>query len=56
MTMTVRALFIDETGEEVFVPLSDTYTLEDAAEDHPEWRYTLTEVDGKIIYNNEDWE
>jgi hypothetical protein len=39
----VIAVFYQETGEEGIVHLSETYTLEKAIEDHPEWRFRYTE-------------
>ena len=33
------AVFYQETGEDAIVELSEDYTVADAKEDHPEWRF-----------------
>lgn len=42
--MAEIAVFWQETGEEGIVHLSSSYTLRQAIEDHPEWRYRYTET------------
>ena len=39
-----QAVFHQETGEDAVVELSDSYTLEDAKEEYPEWRFRFCEL------------
>lgn len=47
------AVFYQETGEEGIVHLTSTYTLEEAIEDHPEWRFRYVEEPYEY-YDDED--
>tara|TARA_R110000751_G_scaffold258978_1_gene358338 strand:+ start:1015 stop:1206 length:192 start_codon:yes stop_codon:yes gene_type:complete len=59
-----QAIFTQETGEDAVVVLSDSFTLEDAKERYPEWRFRFCELqlqylpvggDGFIIDNDTEY-
>ena len=48
-----QAVFYQETGEDAFVQLTDEFTLEDAKERYPEWRFRFLQT--KPIFLELDW-
>lgn len=61
MPRTKLAIFYQETGEDGVVELSDSFTLEDAKEYHPEWTFRHVEQKPSVedvmadFYNNKDF-
>ena len=55
-----QAVFYQETGEDAVVILSDSYTVENAKEEYPEWRFRFCELQPQYrtyidSYDNEGW-
>jgi len=44
-----QAVFYQETGEDAVVELSDSYTVEDAKEEFPEWRFRFCELQPRYV-------
>ena len=44
-----QAVFYQETGEDAVVILSDSFTVEDAVEKYPEWRFRFCELQPQYI-------
>tara|TARA_R110002126_G_C10086051_1_gene464436 strand:+ start:310 stop:513 length:204 start_codon:yes stop_codon:yes gene_type:complete len=51
-----QAVFYQETGEDGVVELTDTFTLEDAKESYPEWRFRYCELQPKYLYATEAYQ